>query len=223
MTFLGTSIQLTQLPRPHPSQGIYKALTGSPDCPHPRLQTCVNHDFIHTYTHTYGTMKKKIYIYTHMWEPQFDFSTFNFVRIQKQFSECKRELLDFPGGTVNKNPPSNAGIWVRVLFGKIPHATKQLQPCAMTTEPAYCNYGSLSALEPVLQKRSPGSEKPVQLQLEGNRCLLQPEKPLHSNKGLVWPKNKQINIQKDFQKDSLYFMLGCLFRKLNIVQNKLIY
>ena len=67
-------------------------------------------------------------------------------------------------------------------------------PCAMTTEPAYCNYGSLSALEPVLQKRNPGSEKPVQLQLEGNRCLLQPEKPLHSNKGLVWPKNKQINI-----------------------------
>lgn len=82
---------------------------------------------------------------------------------------------------------------------------------AMTAEPVYCNYGSLPALEPVLQKRSPSSEKPVQLQLEGNRCLLQLEKPLHSNKGLVWPKNKQINIQNNFQKDSLYFMLGHLF------------
>ena len=100
MTFEGTSIQLTQLPRPHPSQGIYKALTSSPDCPDPRLQTCVDHDFIylyiyicvyiyiytyiyihihtntHIHTHMYGTMKK-IYTYTHVWEPQFDFSTFN--------------------------------------------------------------------------------------------------------------------------------------------------
>ena len=64
----------------------------------------------------------------------------------------------------------------------------------MTTEPVYCNYWSLPALEPVLHKRRQGTEKPVQWQLEDNCCLLQLEKPLHSNKELVWPKNKQINI-----------------------------
>ena len=86
MTFLGTSIQLTQLPRPCPSQGIYEALTSSPDCPDPRLQTSVGHDFIYTHTHTHTHVwdheRKKKYIYicihTHVWEPQFDFSTFNF-------------------------------------------------------------------------------------------------------------------------------------------------
>ena len=43
---------------------------------------------------------------------------------------------DFPGGTMVKNPPANAGghgfePWPR----KIPQATEQLSPCATTTEP----------------------------------------------------------------------------------------
>ena len=44
---------------------------------------------------------------------------------------------DFPGSTVVKNPPANAGghgfdpwSW------KISHAAEQLSPCATTTEPA---------------------------------------------------------------------------------------
>ena len=47
------------------------------------------------------------------------------------------QIRDFPGGTVVKNPPTNAGghrfdPWA----GKIPHAEEQLSPCATTTEPA---------------------------------------------------------------------------------------
>ena len=46
---------------------------------------------------------------------------------------------DFPGGTVVKNPPSNAGDtgWIPSLGTKIPHAEGQLSPCAL--EPARRN------------------------------------------------------------------------------------
>ena len=41
----------------------------------------------------------------------------------------------FPGGTVVKNPSANAGGHGFVpRSGKIPHAMKQLSPCATTTE-----------------------------------------------------------------------------------------
>ena len=49
----------------------------------------------------------------------------------------KKSKQDFPGGTVDKNPPANAGTWVRSWSGKIPHAIEQLSPCATTTEPTF--------------------------------------------------------------------------------------
>ena len=48
----------------------------------------------------------------------------------------KSTSRDFPGGTVVKNPPANAGdTGLSPGLGKIPHATEQLSPCATTTEP----------------------------------------------------------------------------------------
>ena len=44
---------------------------------------------------------------------------------------------DFPGGSVVKNPPANAGVHgFEPCSGKIPHAMEQLSLCATTTEPA---------------------------------------------------------------------------------------
>ena len=46
-------------------------------------------------------------------------------------------LKGFPGGTVVKKVPANAGDMGSSLgSGRIPHATEQLSPCATTTEPA---------------------------------------------------------------------------------------
>ena len=45
-------------------------------------------------------------------------------------------LRDFPGGSVVKNPPANAGDTGSSPGQKIPHAVEQLSPCATTTEPA---------------------------------------------------------------------------------------
>ena len=42
---------------------------------------------------------------------------------------------DFPGGTVVKNPPANAGNTGSPWSGKIPHAMEQLSLCTTTTEP----------------------------------------------------------------------------------------
>ena len=45
------------------------------------------------------------------------------------------QYRDFPGGTVVKNPPANAGgHGFKPWSGKIPHAAEQLSPCT-TTEP----------------------------------------------------------------------------------------
>ena len=45
--------------------------------------------------------------------------------------------LGFPGGTVVKDPPANAGEHgFEPWSGKIPHAAERLSPCATTTEPA---------------------------------------------------------------------------------------
>ena len=48
----------------------------------------------------------------------------------------KKKLRDFPGGPVVKNPPSNAQDAGSILgrVTKIPHATEQLIPWAITTE-----------------------------------------------------------------------------------------
>ena len=53
----------------------------------------------------------------------------------------RRDILDFPGGALVKNPPTNAGgQGFEPWSGKIPHAAEQLSPCATTTEPACHNY-----------------------------------------------------------------------------------
>lgn len=44
ITILGASIPIKQLPRPHSSQGIYKALSSSSDWPDTRLQAHEDHD-----------------------------------------------------------------------------------------------------------------------------------------------------------------------------------
>ena len=48
----------------------------------------------------------------------------------------KRGYSDFPGGSVVKNPPSNAGDPASISGRgtKIPHGVGQLSPCAATTE-----------------------------------------------------------------------------------------
>ena len=48
--------------------------------------------------------------------------------------------LDFPHDAVDKNPPANAGDMGLILFGKIPHAMKQLCRCATTAEPVLSSY-----------------------------------------------------------------------------------
>ena len=48
-----------------------------------------------------------------------------------------QELMtgDFPGGTVDKNPPANAGDSFDPWSRKIPHITEQLSPWITPTEP----------------------------------------------------------------------------------------
>ena len=48
----------------------------------------------------------------------------------------RKKARDFPGGTVVKNLPANAGDTGSIPGGKIPHAPEQLSLCATTTEPA---------------------------------------------------------------------------------------
>ena len=55
---------------------------------------------------------------------------------------------DFPGGTLVKNLPANAGnTGSSPRPRKIPHAAEQLSPCATATEAC--------ALEPVLRNKKP--------------------------------------------------------------------
>ena len=59
----------------------------------------------------------------------------------KPLDYIKNQLSDFPGGTVVKNPPANAGDTGSVPgLGKIPHAVEQLSLCTTTAEPVCCNY-----------------------------------------------------------------------------------
>ena len=49
----------------------------------------------------------------------------------------KHDPREFPGGTVLKNLPANAGDMGSIPWsGKIPHAVEQQSSCATTTEPA---------------------------------------------------------------------------------------
>ena len=77
-----------------------------------------------------------------------------------------KKRKDFPGGTVDKNPPVSAGemVWSLVQEDwKIPHALEQLSPWATTTEPALYRFQELQPLKPM--SREPvlhNKEKPLQ-------------------------------------------------------------
>ena len=63
------------------------------------------------------------------------FTLLKFTRCEEFYSF--KIFRGFPGGTVVKNPPANAGgRGFEPWSGKIPHAVEQLSPCATTTEPA---------------------------------------------------------------------------------------
>ena len=64
---------------------------------------------------------------------------------------------DFPGGTMVKNPPSNAGD-AGLIPGwetKIPHAAGHLSPHATTTEPTHPNYRAHVLCSPCATTREP--------------------------------------------------------------------
>ena len=81
---------------------------------------------------------------------------------------CKKQEVrwrDFPGGTVDKNLPANAGgygfdPWSR----KIPHASVQLSQKATTTEPMSSNYWRLC-----VQSLCSAKEKPQQWEVRSLR------------------------------------------------------
>ena len=101
------------------------------------------------------------------WVPQFK-STRNLLSF-------KMLRMDFPGGSVTKNPPANGRRHgFHPWSGKIPRAVEQLSPFARTTEPVLKSLGAATteptcckdqsprALEPVLcNQRSHHSEKPA--------------------------------------------------------------
>ena len=58
----------------------------------------------------------------------------------KKLFECI--VRGFPGGSVVKNPPANAGDLVYILMGKIPHAVEQLRLCVTSVEPVLKSPGA---------------------------------------------------------------------------------
>ena len=50
--------------------------------------------------------------------------------------------MGFPGGSLVKYLPANAGDRVRYLIRKISHSKKQLNPCVLTTEPVLQSLGT---------------------------------------------------------------------------------
>ena len=56
-------------------------------------------------------------------------------RVPLLTARLKENDRDFPGGTVDKAPPANAGGHrVNPWSGKIPRAMEQLSPCTTATE-----------------------------------------------------------------------------------------
>ena len=110
---------------------------------------------------------------------------------QKKKRSPKFTQRDFPGQSVVKNPPANAGDKSQSLVRddsiSLGRAEPVLQsPWATATEPKCCNYLSLNALEPMLHnKRSRHEEKPWQL--ASSPCLSQLQKTLYSNKRTAKP------------------------------------
>ena len=81
-------------------------------------------------------------------------------KIQSKF----KMFRDFPGGSVVKNLPRNAGE-VGLIPGwgtKIPHAAEQLGPSSTTTEPQSCNYWQLWSLSTATKDPACYNQDPMQ-------------------------------------------------------------
>ena len=65
----------------------------------------------------------------------------------------------FPGGSVDKNPPANAGFDPRSR--KSPQAGEQLSLCAPSSEPACCDYWSLHPSARAPQRKPTCNKKPM--------------------------------------------------------------
>ena len=75
----------------------------------------------------------------------------------------KRCGQDFPGGTVVKTPPANAGdTGSSPGPERIPHAAEQLSPCATTTKPALQSPRATTTEARVPRARALPQEKPLQ-------------------------------------------------------------
>ena len=72
----------------------------------------------------------------------------------KQISHKNKDFLDFPGCTVDKNPPANAGDGVWSLIGEDP-------TCLGTTKPVGHNYWTCACRACALHRRSHRKETPV--------------------------------------------------------------
>ena len=109
-------------------------------------------------------------------------------------SVIKNLSKDFPGGSVVKNPPANAGnTWSVSDLGRslVPQATKPVHHnyWACTLQLGSCNYWSLLTLEPVLHNKKNHCMSEVRaLQLENSAHSLQIEKRPCSNGNAVQPK-----------------------------------
>ena len=68
-------------------------------------------------------------------------------------------MLRFPGGTVVKNPPANAGDMGSSPGPGIPHAAEQLSLCATTTEPVLCSPRATTTEARVPRARAPQQER----------------------------------------------------------------
>ena len=83
----------------------------------------------------------------------------------------RKHDLNFPGGTMDKNPPANAGDTGSIPGPrKILYAVEQLNPCTTTTEPEIQSPGASTTEAPRLE---PGTH---------NKRRHHNEKPLHHNK-----------------------------------------
>ena len=105
------------------------------------------------------------------------------------FSFSEKKYRYFPGGTVGKNPPANAGDTFDPWSRKIPRDTKQPRLCATIAEPVLQSPQpqllSLHALGPGLHKRSQYNQKPehrLQRVVPPTKTLHAATKTQHSQK-----------------------------------------
>ena len=124
--------------------------------------------------------------------------------IQLNILRLRIEHLDFPDGSVVKNPPAIAGDMASIPAGKIPHAVEQLKPIhhscwAYALEPGSHNYWNhmpqllkSEPLEPVLCNK-PLQWEAVTPQLESSLCLPQLEKsPWQQQRPSIAKKKKHL-------------------------------